>query len=513
MNQTPPVCGVGARTASWITKAVMTAASAALFGLPTNASAQWTINYSVNELEAATAIGDVNVLPMLAAVERAKVKIERILQGSTGSVSITIDWGNEPPVPDEVASSAPSRYCIRLVSIARDKLMSKTAADDEPEAEINLYAALPTDTIPFYWDGPTLRSASFIGVTSALNKHVGFAAVIAGPDGTIRMRHPTALVTWQFTKGAPRLHEQVFEAVLIHETMHVLGFLCSGDDAALPTTLLTWDLLRVPDASVPVSAGNFTTIAREMRPGSEATLITRLGTANGSYPVARGARPGGDGSQSGHWRDSNRLTPHVVVGIMDPTTSRVYTDLAKNFYSRADVDALDLIGWNVDAPAVPIADASNTIDPINPVPGRVIAANQDATFEWQSGAAYEYTLNIYSSIDDALIRTYDGFFQADYTIPVAELPPPGTYTWEAVSDVGNGYRYTARQPFTVSVCGPSDFDNDGDPGTDFDILAFFTCIAGNCCPNCFGADFDGDGDTGTDFDIQAFFRVLGGGSC
>ena len=73
--------------------------------------------------------------------------------------------------------------------------------------------------------------------------------------------------------------------------------------------------------------------------------------------------------------------------------------------------------------------------------------------------------------------------------------------------------------FTVGTpaptCGSADFDNDGDAGTDFDIEAFFACLAGQCCPTCFvgGADFDMDGDSGTDFDIEAFFRVLAGGNC
>ncbi len=65
------------------------------------------------------------------------------------------------------------------------------------------------------------------------------------------------------------------------------------------------------------------------------------------------------------------------------------------------------------------------------------------------------------------------------------------------------------------ACGTSDFDGDGDVGTDADIEAFFACLAGNCCATCYsgGADFDADGDVGTDADIEAFFRVLAGGNC
>jgi len=65
------------------------------------------------------------------------------------------------------------------------------------------------------------------------------------------------------------------------------------------------------------------------------------------------------------------------------------------------------------------------------------------------------------------------------------------------------------------ACGDSDFNGDGDFGTDADIEAFFACLGGNCCATCFsgGSDFNGDGDSGTDADIESFFRVLGGGNC
>jgi hypothetical protein len=65
------------------------------------------------------------------------------------------------------------------------------------------------------------------------------------------------------------------------------------------------------------------------------------------------------------------------------------------------------------------------------------------------------------------------------------------------------------------TCGSADFNCDGDVGTDADIEAFFSCLAGNCpaAPCTSTADFNSDGDIGTDADIEAFFRVLGGGTC
>jgi hypothetical protein len=63
-------------------------------------------------------------------------------------------------------------------------------------------------------------------------------------------------------------------------------------------------------------------------------------------------------------------------------------------------------------------------------------------------------------------------------------------------------------------CCLSDFNGDGDIGTDLDIESFFSCLAGNCCPSCPpNADFNCDGDIGTDTDIESFFRVLAGGAC
>ena len=73
----------------------------------------------------------------------------------------------------------------------------------------------------------------------------------------------------------------------------------------------------------------------------------------------------------------------------------------------------------------------------------------------------------------------------------------------------------AQGTTAVAHCGSADFNCDGDVGTDADIEAFFSCIAGACpaAPCTSSADFNADGDIGTDADIEAFFRVLGGGNC
>jgi hypothetical protein len=127
-----------------------------------------------------------------------------------------------------------------------------------------------------------------------------------------------------------------------------------------------------------------------------------------------------------------------------------------------------------------------------------------------------------------------------YFVAVRSAPVEDEWTWWlsplAPSPTGPGFRRTVtsggNQLFgawnevtpsmpmpavsvQVDACGTSDFNGDGDFGTDQDIEAFFACLSGQCCGTCFagGSDFNGDGDFGTDQDIEAFFRVLAGGAC
>jgi|GEM_PF-5444761 len=107
----------------------------------------------------------------------------------------------------------------------------------------------------------------------------------------------------------------------------------------------------------------------------------------------------------------------------------------------------------------------------------------------------------------------------DYTIGIENADgSAAVFTSGAGLGTGNVSLLLNSNTSVVScgpLCGTSDFNGDGDFGTDQDIEAFFACLGGQCCPTCFvgGSDFNGDGDFGTDQDIESFFRVLGGGNC
>jgi hypothetical protein len=76
---------------------------------------------------------------------------------------------------------------------------------------------------------------------------------------------------------------------------------------------------------------------------------------------------------------------------------------------------------------------------------------------------------------------------------------------------GGMYRVTLTGTcYSAHDCGVADFNGDGE-NNDQDIIDFFACVAGNCCPTCGSTDVDHDGLSGTEADIVAFFRAVAAG--
>jgi hypothetical protein len=107
-----------------------------------------------------------------------------------------------------------------------------------------------------------------------------------------------------------------------------------------------------------------------------------------------------------------------------------------------------------------------------------------------------------------LVQEYSGT-SGDFSAVELSAIPGGRTLQVALA----GDTYWLRVLAGGTPCWNSDFNGDGDFGTDQDIEAFFACLAGHCCPTCGEADFNTDGDIGTDQDIESFFRVLSGAPC
>ncbi|GJQ31130.1 MAG: hypothetical protein HBSAPP03_30140 [Phycisphaerae bacterium] len=496
---------------------VLSTAMAIMFGAWTpQAGAQWTVTFNVDEQQAATVLGQERVAPMQQALARVKGRLDQILSGSTGSSIITVDW--TAPPSGALADATASAFHVATVAVARDKLINKSTEDGEPAGEILMYESLPATAVPFRYDAVTVLSAGFIAIPNSLNKHLAFQPTTELNDGVMRFAPPNATTKWQFWRTNKNLEShEVFEAVAMHEALHLLGFQSSGDSILSPSSLQSWDVFRFGDAAVPVSAAQFTTLARELRPTEEATAVTQLGTANGAYKLSRGKRTGGDGFQASHWRALTRLNPQVAIGVMDPGGSRsIYNSLGRRFITRADVEALDVMGWNVNPGAIQYT-AADPVTLVSPAASAQVAAGEPITFEWESGAFLDWDVYIYTGteiVDDNPVRV---FYQLPSTTLTVTLTaenslPPGEYVWVVVGGTFAGSGISEERRLTILAGCDADVNCDGSVnGADVEVqeLAVSGDLTDYCQPD---ADFNQDGAVnGTD--VEAVELVVGGGPC
>ncbi len=106
---------------------------------------------------------------------------------------------------------------------------------------------------------------------------------------------------------------------------------------------------------------------------------------------------------------------------------------------------------------------------------------------------------------------------APASFSVSPIGPPTTYQWRR-----NGVPLSDGGPISGATSATLTISPTviGDAGAAFDcditdaLGTIRTNPAGlSVTPRCGVSDFDGDGDVGTDADIEAFFRVLAGGHC
>jgi probable HAF family extracellular repeat protein len=197
------------------------------------------------------------------------------------------------------------------------------------------------------------------------------------------------------------------------------------------------------------------------------------------------------------------LLPNVWVSGMNIAATAMWVQRGFDWYFWTSTDGFEQL---VDPASTYMYFGAVSAD------GRLFGGNDsDGAMVWRPGhgamAAEDYLrrsgVAIPADAEGQLGLVVDVSADGRVLMGQGEIHPPGPLSYTGV--------WVAMLP----RCGNADFNNDGDSGTDADIEAFFACLAGNCCVNCYpaGADFNGDGDVGTDQDIEAFFRVLGGGVC
>jgi hypothetical protein len=159
-------------------------------------------------------------------------------------------------------------------------------------------------------------------------------------------------------------------------------------------------------------------------------------------------------------------------------------------------------------PGIAVQPADLSVPTMTPVTISVVAVGAgELTYQWRRNG---------SALSDGTAAgggVLSGATTHTLSISTATCYDHGNYDCIVTGSFG-GPTTSGAATLTITGCiCISDFNNDGDSGTDADLEAFFRCIAGNCCMACAMPDFNGDGDTGTDADIESFFRVLAGGPC
>ena len=286
----------------------------------------------------------------LAAFNRAAMLWEARI---SDPITITID-ANLAALGAGIIGSTSSVTLVGSYTTIRNSMVT----DSSDEVDDAIVGSLPTAgqfaaTIPAV---PASTLSGQVLVTKANAKALGFSGLDVAfgiSDATITF---STSFSFDFDNSDGIGFGLIdFETVAAHEIGHALGFFSivdsvnDGETNISPNTL---DLFRFADGSAndPATAGNFSTFARDLVPGTNA-INDEINGATPELRMATGLTnvsfPGTDGNQASHWKADEQTS--IFIGLMDPTLS------FGQFYPPQNTDfrAMDLVGYEIVNAPVP----------------------------------------------------------------------------------------------------------------------------------------------------------------
>jgi hypothetical protein len=224
-------------------------------------------------------------------------------------------------------------------STVREQLIAHASG----EQELAICHSLPVGTIP-----TDIGATSAMRVPSANVRALGLLDATADPDGQERSLGKPPSVgfnsnqKFDFDPSDGIDPDKVdFEAVVLHEIGHVLGFISSVGvrevDSKAQIAPTVWDLFRLRPET---PQDGFSTAQRILSPGGE-QRFTVIGL---ELPLSTGRNngTGGDGFQASHWKN-DRLINNRYIGVMEVEIMNG----KRQVLTSHDLIALDLMGYEL----------------------------------------------------------------------------------------------------------------------------------------------------------------------
>lgn len=359
---------------------------------------------------------------------------------------------------------------FRFWNSVRAKLEESMLGEDVDGWEEAVYLNLPTGSqIQYAWPGGTSNTSKIMLPVSLLNKWFG---VTAGDPCRIEM-NPVA-IAWDLDcrLGYTPLdsNEYNFEAVLIHEVGHHLGFISETESVVsiFYDRISNWDVFRFAEAAGPtISAGEMLGATRELRKGTAAIAGTALNTAARTYPLADG-----DDYQASHWAEYSTSSP-LYIGIMDPAFQEGDTSVVNGkYFQDADIRAFDVMGYEINEDFLTPGPSPTSL--LSPSPAVTVAADEPLTLSWSAAAnATSYTVAVQDAgprADGDIVFVEHDIEETSVVVPADTLESGRLYRWYVSAQNWRGF---VRTDSTFSTEGGCLADYNGDTAADIlDFLDF-----------------------------------------